>query len=203
MSSQCNECVQGCFDDEAKCMETCPREGADAAPCSQYCITQKNYCILDNCFAQGLCCDEICTPPKTPCQLCRDAMTADLFSCNNGCEGDQNCLTQCAYYAAKAELACYDNGQCCDETPGCGIPGGYNKARRGQVASQVNNKFRNHALASRVPPNQYRKRVLNQTQGQSGRSAVRGPYMMNPVNRDVHRNLMFERQLQNPSPYTR
>ena len=83
MSSQCNECAQGCFDNEAKCMETCPRDGPDATPCDQFCFTQKNYCILDDCIAQGQCCDEICTPPpnfnppQTPCQLCRDAMTAD------------------------------------------------------------------------------------------------------------------------------
>ena len=213
MSSQCNECAQGCFDNEAKCMETCPRDGPDATPCDQFCFTQKNYCILDDCIAQGQCCDEICTPPpnfnppQTPCQLCRDAMTADWVSCYHECEGDQNCVIECAYNASEAELACFfQNGQCCDETPGCGIPGGYNRAKRRQIVSQANSTFRNHAVASRVvnaPPNQYRKRVLNQNPGQSGRSAVQGRYMMNPATRDVQRNLMFERQIINPSPYTR
>jgi hypothetical protein len=219
MSTPCNQCTGACFAAEEECLirEGCPRDEQD--PCYQKCATDKNFCLLDDCVAQGLCCDEICTPnqqrdpqpcrppdfnpPQTPCQQCKTMIWEGWGDCMAGCE-NENCMIGCTYNATEGELDCLADGQCCDDN--CCLPeGGYNRAMRGYAGKHVNGLGRGYAGAGRGPA--VRRPMYAPVAGLNLNARVAGRGLNAPYGRAINApvfgnpdrmNPLYERQLQNP-----
>lgn len=165
----CEPCVYYCRSQFLhECQDLC--DNPDLTPeeyqnCRKSCQASSNECVLQNCLDAGLCCEEVCAPPLTPCQSCKQNCNLDQKFCDDQCDPSSldyfPCLTQCRYARSHCDLECYDNSsQCCDEACSQSRMGPLEQYRRNAMSRRPEQTF---SQLRRPNQNFPQLRGLNQT----------------------------------------